>query len=636
MVEELQKSDLNSKIWKSKHIMAYKLTKIQLRRDTAENWSSVNPVLLPGELGYDTTNKYVKINYSTKAAKWNDLSTIHIPVEAVDNLSAVDANTIYRLSCVTDMGFTLISADSLQQIWSEVAKFEAKDWTGEISASKEEAIAVSLANAKSLIEQLSVVLDPKIKTAQDTADLAQVNVDELSGYVGKFTVEDKTVDTVVKYVDFKVKGLVGALHYISSTKKLDGETDAQAIARLLEEKKHKAAVGDIVIVDTAEYIYDGDIWKLIGDEGSYETKVDALLKLKQALEHADLSAQTALELAKEYSDEQLSAHIKKMHVHDDVEIIEGTVSKGKYCNIVANGIPVVVKQGATEDIVDVWYDNGTKKVTVDHTAYPGGVSVFGGCGNEDDDPTYLPATSVRVESGKLTSVFAGSMNAGNVGIANVAIDGGEITSGVIGGRSDGTPIPTTKKHYNNIGLLNITVNGGKIFLVYGGSNGYSTVDKSHIIINGGTIGYLTAGGANGDVLDAHVEVNGGTVDVYQAVNRGIVCAAELILNGGTIKTCYAGGETTDSTVNGRYYKSSLLLLGGHVNSLWTGKNGDTVDSSFVSGKYAEGIYDEADEVIDKLEKIRAFGEMAYKDVVIEADLSGLFNFDCGDASFNNN
>ena len=262
--------------------------------------------------------------------------------------------------------------------------------------------------------------------------------------------------------------------------------------------------------------------------------------------------------------------------------------------------------------------------------------MFGGCGNEDDDPTYLPATSVRVESGKLTSVFAGSMNAGNVGIANVTINGGEITSGVIGGRSDGTPIPTTKKHYNNIGLLNITVNGGKVFLVYGGSNGYSTVDKSHIIINSGTIGYLTAGGANGDVLDAHVEVNGGTVDVYQAVNRGIVCAAELILNGGTIKTCYAGGETTDSTVNGRYYKSSLLLLGGHVNSLWTGKNGDTVDSSFVSGKYAEGIYDEADEVIDKLEKIRAFGEMAYKDVVIEADLSGLFSFDCGDASFNNN
>lgn len=135
--------------------MAYKLTKIQLRRDTAENWSSVNPALLPGELGYDTTNKYVKINYNTEAANWNDLSVIHIPVEAVDNLSAVDANTIYQLSSVTNMGFTLISADSIQQSWSEVGKFEAKNWTDEIQTSKEDAISTALSNAKELISQLS-------------------------------------------------------------------------------------------------------------------------------------------------------------------------------------------------------------------------------------------------------------------------------------------------------------------------------------------------------------------------------------------------------------------------------------------------------------------------------------------------
>ena len=38
---------------------------IKIRRDTAANWSSVNPVLAEGELGLDLTNDKIKIGDGT-------------------------------------------------------------------------------------------------------------------------------------------------------------------------------------------------------------------------------------------------------------------------------------------------------------------------------------------------------------------------------------------------------------------------------------------------------------------------------------------------------------------------------------------------------------------------------------------
>lgn len=49
------------------------MTTIQIRRDTAANWASVNPVLAAGEMGYDSTNHLIKIGDGTTA--WNSLTT---------------------------------------------------------------------------------------------------------------------------------------------------------------------------------------------------------------------------------------------------------------------------------------------------------------------------------------------------------------------------------------------------------------------------------------------------------------------------------------------------------------------------------------------------------------------------------
>ncbi len=45
--------------------------RIQIRRDTTTNWAAVNPILLEGEMGLDTTLNCLKIGDGV--TDWNDL-----------------------------------------------------------------------------------------------------------------------------------------------------------------------------------------------------------------------------------------------------------------------------------------------------------------------------------------------------------------------------------------------------------------------------------------------------------------------------------------------------------------------------------------------------------------------------------
>lgn len=45
--------------------------KLQIRRDTASNWSSANPTLAAGEIGLDTTNGLMKVGDGSTV--WNSL-----------------------------------------------------------------------------------------------------------------------------------------------------------------------------------------------------------------------------------------------------------------------------------------------------------------------------------------------------------------------------------------------------------------------------------------------------------------------------------------------------------------------------------------------------------------------------------
>ena len=49
-------------------------TRIQIRRDSAANWTSNNPVLALGELGFDTTNNLIRVGNGID--RWLDLDVL--------------------------------------------------------------------------------------------------------------------------------------------------------------------------------------------------------------------------------------------------------------------------------------------------------------------------------------------------------------------------------------------------------------------------------------------------------------------------------------------------------------------------------------------------------------------------------
>lgn len=78
---------------------------IQLRRDTAANWTTANPTLAAGELGLETDTAKYKIG--TGSTAWNSLSYSSLPSNAIDTntinakgdlLVGTADNTISRLA----------------------------------------------------------------------------------------------------------------------------------------------------------------------------------------------------------------------------------------------------------------------------------------------------------------------------------------------------------------------------------------------------------------------------------------------------------------------------------------------------------------------------------------------------------
>jgi hypothetical protein len=69
-------------------------TKIQLRRDTAANWTSVNPTLSQGELGYETDTDKVKVGDGSTT--WTGLGYL------IDGVSGAGGIALTDLSVTND------------------------------------------------------------------------------------------------------------------------------------------------------------------------------------------------------------------------------------------------------------------------------------------------------------------------------------------------------------------------------------------------------------------------------------------------------------------------------------------------------------------------------------------------------
>jgi len=87
---------------------------IQIRRDTAANWSSENPVLADGEIGYDSTNEIFKFGDGSTA--WNSLSTYTAPI-ADNSVSPVKLDDEFKT--IVALGATVACNWSAGQIFTK-------------------------------------------------------------------------------------------------------------------------------------------------------------------------------------------------------------------------------------------------------------------------------------------------------------------------------------------------------------------------------------------------------------------------------------------------------------------------------------------------------------------------------------
>jgi len=81
--------------------------KIQLRRDTAANWTAHNPILADGEPGIETDTKKIKVGNGVLA--WNSLLYAYyiydqLATESIAGL--VEAATLAEIVAGTDVGGT--------------------------------------------------------------------------------------------------------------------------------------------------------------------------------------------------------------------------------------------------------------------------------------------------------------------------------------------------------------------------------------------------------------------------------------------------------------------------------------------------------------------------------------------------
>lgn len=221
---------------------------------------------------------------------------------------------------------------------------------------------------------------------------------------------------------------------------------------------------------------------------------------------------------------------------------------------------------------------------------PEGVKIAGG-GVSADVVEYYPATSVTLNSGYVDAIIGGCFGNGVVGHSTVIVNGGTFKDTYVSGGGMHWGAKSTSN--NKVGHAEVFINGsgdGQIEVVYAGTmSGDCSTGSATVTVNGGNIGWLSAGGSNGYTSYSELIVNGGTIKVLQGCNRGVVGNIKTTINGGTINKLYAGGEAGDASVTAIYDMAEVHINGGVVELASAGTNGGVEDASKVSGTYKDGV-----------------------------------------------
>ena len=359
-----------------------------------------------------------------------------------------------------------------------------------------------------------------------------------------------------------------------------------------------AVTGTDSSTDGELVIFNGISGKTIKNSGiNVNTLEEVIVK---AHEHTnkdvlDTFTKTETEILKESEDKinELSSAISERLIHSAPYV------EGDY--LYANGHGLTIEAVDDDTNKATYYMSGKVK----ELTFPTNGMIIGGAKNDN-----CYSSSIIMNSGKVRIIHGGSFGDGDVAEANVVINGGTVSC-VYGG---GHPELSESGHANHTGHVNITFNNvDGTSQIFGGGYSYATTGSTNIVVNKGSFSYVTAGGSNGYTSDATVEINGGTFECVQTVNRGIVGNAKIFMKAGTVTAMYTGVEP-GGDASGMFGHTELHLMGGTVQKLAKGLNNNVEDydiSTCVSGEYRKGVISE--------EEANAFGfeisnEVVYEDI----------------------
>lgn len=251
--------------------------------------------------------------------------------------------------------------------------------------------------------------------------------------------------------------------------------------------------------------------------------------------------------------------------------------EGSY--LYANGHGLTIEAVDENTNKAIYYLNGQKK----ELEFKTGGAIIGGA--KDDN---CHSSSIVMNSGNVGIIHGGSFGIGDVAEANIVINGGTLEA-IYGG---GHPETKTSDYANHTGHARIVVNNvSGTPQIFGGGFSYAVIGHAEIIINKGNFTYVTGGGSNGYTSESNIEINGGTIQCVQSVNRGYVGHTKVSVNNGTVAAMYAGVEP-GGDASGRFGYTEFHLFGGNIQKLDKGLNDNSADyvvSDHIFGDYKESV-----------------------------------------------
>lgn len=386
---------------------------------------------------------------------------------------------------------------------------------------------------------------------------------------------------------------------------LDGALSdlSDAVATKASQEELNTAIAAVnSSIEALEESLSGDYYTKEESEVAIKTAVDAAIDA--LIDGAPEALDTLKEIAEEIQGQEgvilaMQRAIDK-NAADIAELAQPSLPEYDEINqnFYANGQAIRIRAGANNSL-DVIYRVGLTETIMN---VPENIRFYGGGSGKEKNVEY-PGTSIVMESGVARCIYGGGRNNCTVGHASIVINNGRLTEGVVGG---GAADQAPANGAGNVASSHIVINSGNIFMVYGGGQNMTNVGNTIIDIYNGTIGYLTTGGSNGSTSAGEVNVYGGTIDVWQVVNRGTLENSVINLDGANVNKLYCVGETEDAGVTGHVSYSTVNLLHGIVTTLRLGNTsaGGHATSDVIKGSYRDGIVvNDPDNVLATFSKI---------------------------------